>query len=223
MSDIPNPVKRGNGAASPSTRADRRKAYERIAAGLRDQILSGELARDERLPVESELARTFGVSRPTVREALRLLTAQNLVVTAKGRTGGSYVSAPSPAHISEYIRSGLDLLADGRRVSLEELLETRELLEVPAARLAALRRNEQQLTELESTVPAQILKLSPSEQFAFNEQFHSVVIQAAGNTLLAIAAAVAAGDADAAEGEMRSHLRFLHPFYERAWRAVGAR
>src|SRR5215468_9957066 len=126
MSDIPNRVKpREQGHAAPTGAADRRKAYERIAGSLRDQILSGELARDERLPVESELATRYGVSRATVREALRLLAAQNLIVTAKGRSGGSYVSAPSPAHISEFIRSGLDLLADGRRVTLDELLEAR--------------------------------------------------------------------------------------------------
>jgi GntR family transcriptional repressor for pyruvate dehydrogenase complex len=246
MSDIPNRVK--------PQEHDRRKAYERIAAGLRERILSGELALDERLPVESDLASHYGVSRATVREALRLLTAQNLIVTAKGRTGGSYVSAPSLAHITEFVRSGLDLLTDGRRVSLDELLEARELLEVPAARLAAQRRSEEQLTQLEACTPPGILTLSPTDQFSYNEEFHSIVIRASGNTLLgiaaqpiftvlqrnlsrsalgrrfhssirshhhAIAAAIAQGDADAADGEMRAHLRFLHPFYERAWRDLG--
>src|SRR5207237_1140633 len=82
-------------------------------------------------------------SRATVREALRLLAAQSLIRTAKGATGGSYVTVPSADHLSESLRSGIGLLADTKDVSLEELLEARELLEVPAARLAAARRREQ--------------------------------------------------------------------------------
>src|SRR5262249_20886659 len=79
-----------------------RKAYEQVADQLRDLILAGELSRGERLPNENMLAREFGVSRATVREALRLLAAQNLIRTAKGAGGGSYVTLPSVDHISEF-------------------------------------------------------------------------------------------------------------------------
>jgi GntR family transcriptional repressor for pyruvate dehydrogenase complex len=164
------------------------KAYELVAARLRERILDGELVPGTRLPNENELAGELGVSRATVREALRLLAAQSLVRTTKGAGGGSYVTLPSAERISESLRSSLDLLAAARDVTLEELLEARELLEVPAARLAALRRSPAHLERLREAIPPQPLRLATREQFARNRDFHSVVIEAACNTLLAIAA-----------------------------------
>ncbi len=231
-----------------------RKAYEQVADQLRELIVSGTLARGERLPNENVLAAEFGVSRATVREALRALAAQNLIRTAKGAGGGSYVTLPTVDHISEFLGSSLNLLTASQHVSLEELLEAREALEVPAARLAALRRREQDLERLRATIPADPLRLSAQVQFGYNEDFHAAVISACGNTLLSIAAqpvftvlqtrlarsvlgrrfhrsinehhrsiaaAIEAADAHAAEEEMRTHLAFLRPFYERAWRATG--
>src|SRR4029078_10952466 len=112
---------------------------------VREQIREGVLEEGLRLPKETVLAEDFGVSRATIREALRLLTAQNLIRTAKGAGGGSVVTVASGGHISESLRSGIGLLATADDLTLEELLETRELLEVPAARLAARRRSEDHL------------------------------------------------------------------------------
>ena len=134
------------------------------------------------------LAAESGVSRATVREALRLLAAQSLIRTAKGAGGGSYVTLPSADHISESLRSGIDLLAAAEDVTLEELLEARELLEVPAARLAARRRADRDVERLLASIPSEPLRLATEEQFARNRDFHSVVIEASGNTLLSIAA-----------------------------------
>ena len=228
-----------------------RKAYEQVADQLYELIVQGELARGERLPNENTLAHEFGVSRATVREALRQLAAQKLIHTAKGAGGGSYVTMPTADHISEFLRTSLNLLTEAQDVSLEELLEARAALEVPAAGLAAKRRSEEDILRLKAAIPARPLELSTLDQFAFNEQFHSVVIEACGNVLLtvaaqpvfsvlqtnlarsslgrrfhrsindqhrAITAAIEAGDARAAEREMRSHLEFLRPFYEKAWR-----
>src|SRR5713226_7692934 len=73
-----------------------RKAYEQVADQLRDLIVSGELERGERLPNETVLAREFGVSRATVREALRLLTAQSLIRT---RSEEHTSELQSPVHL----------------------------------------------------------------------------------------------------------------------------
>lgn len=234
-----------------------RKAYEQVADQLRQLIVSSKLAPGERLPNENVLAREFGVSRATVREALRVLAAQNLIRTAKGAGGGSYVTRPSADHISEFLHTSINLLTESQSVSLEELLEARELLEVPAARLAAEHRSEEDVERLRGSIPGEPLKLGAQEQFAFNKEFHSVVMEACGNTLLyvaaqpiftvlqtnlarstlgrrfhrsvndhhrTIAAAIEAGEARAAEEEMRRHLEFLRPAYQRAWRhAVRAR
>jgi DNA-binding FadR family transcriptional regulator len=228
-----------------------RKAYEQVADQLRDLIVSGRLARGERLPNETVLAREFGVSRATVREALRLLTAQSLIRTAKGAGGGTYVTMPTVDHVSQFLNSALELLAAAEHVTLDELLEAREALEVPAARLAALRRNERHVEQLQSAIPPDPGKLAPNEQFVYNADFHTSVIEASGNAFLmmaaqplfsilqtnlarsslgsrfhrgindqhrAIVAAIDGADAKAAEREMRLHLEYLRPHYERTWR-----
>ncbi len=231
-----------------------RKAYEQVADQLRQLIMSGELSPGERLPNETLLAREFGVSRATVREALRVLAAQNLLRTAKGAGGGSYVTLPTVDHISEFLQSNINLLTDSRDVTLAELIEARKLLEVPAARLAAARRSEDDLERLRETIPGEPLTLNTQEQFVYNKGWHSALVECCGNTLLYIAAqpvfsalqtnlarsalgrrfhreinehhrliteAIEAGDGDAAAGEMESHLDFLVPFYERAWRDLS--
>jgi len=163
-----------------------RKAYEQVADQLRELIVSGELGPGDRLPNEAALARDFGVSRATVREALRVLAAQSLIRTAKGAAGGSYVMLPTVDHISAFVHANINLLTESDHVSLEELLEARELIEVPATRLAAVRRSEVDLERLRATVPSETL--GTKEEFVYNSEFHSCVIEASGNALLAIAA-----------------------------------
>jgi DNA-binding FadR family transcriptional regulator len=164
------------------------KAYEQVAARLRGEIHDGVLAEGARLPNEVVLAAQFGVSRATVREALRLLAAQSLIRTAKGAGGGSYVTVPSAEHLSESLRAGLGLMTAAEDVTLDELLEARELLEVPAAELAARRRSEEHVERLRAAIPGEPLRLGTQEQFVYNADFHTIVIEACANTLLTIAA-----------------------------------
>lgn len=177
-------------AAEPSDVPVRRvlKAYEQIADQLRELIASGQIVPGERLPNEANLARQFGVSRATVREALRVLSAQNLVRTAKGSGGGSYVTLPSVDHISEFLGSSFNLMTASQDVSLDDLLEARMLLEVPAARLAAERRTEEALAHLHEALPPELLSLGTQDQFVFNRSFHSAVLDACGNKLLYVSA-----------------------------------
>ena len=176
----------GSPAASPVRRV--RKAYEQVADQLRELIVRGELHPGDRLPVESALARDFGVSRATVREALRLLAAQSLVRTEKGATGGSYVTLPTAATISSLVHANVGLLAETRSVTLQELLEARELVEVPAVRLAAARRDADDLDRLRGTVPGDAARLSTTEEFSHNAEFHSRLLEASRNTLLVVSA-----------------------------------
>lgn len=165
-----------------------RKAYEQVYDQLRELIMSGELARGERLPNEAVLAREFGVSRGTVREALRVLAAQNLIRTAKGAGGGSFVTLPTVDHISAFLQSNIALLSESEDVTLEEFLEARELLEVFAARLAAARRSPEDIERMRDTIVADPSALSVEDRFVYNKEFHSAVLGASCNTLLCIAA-----------------------------------
>jgi DNA-binding FadR family transcriptional regulator len=164
-----------------------RRVHEQVADQLRDLIGRGVLRPGDRLPTETALARELDVSRGSVREALRVLSAQRLIRTTKGATGGSFVTVPRVDHISEFIGSTLALLTESEDISLEELLEARELLEVPAARLAAERRGFD-LERLGQVVPEEPHRLPIDEQFAYNKEFHVALVEAAGNALLRIAA-----------------------------------
>ena len=164
-----------------------RKAYEQVYDQLRDLIIRGELPRGERLPGEIVLARQFGVSRGTVREALRALEAHNLIRTAKGASGGSFVTLPTVDHVSEFLEANISLLSEANDVTLEEFLETRRLLEVFAARQCALRRDDDDLARLRETILENPDELGTEQRYVYNQQFHTAVLDAAGNTLLRIA------------------------------------
>ncbi len=165
-----------------------RKAYEQVADQIRDMIRAGDIATDERLPSEAALAADFGVSRPTIREALRVLSTENLIRTAKGSQGGSFVTVPTLEHITSSLDANINMLTAASDLTLEEFLEMREMLEVPAARLAAVRRDEQMLAQLRATIPRDPAALGPTELFSSNRGFHTLVVQAAGNRLLSLAA-----------------------------------
>ena len=125
-----------------------------MAERLRAEILDGARLPGMRFANELDLAEEHGVSRATIREALRLLGAENLIRTTKGAGGGSYVTLPSASDVSESLRSGLGRLASAEHVTLDELVEARALLEVPAARLAARRRGTTTSPGCESRFPA---------------------------------------------------------------------
>lgn len=158
-----------------------RKAYERIAGELRERILSGALAAGDRLPSEAELGGMFGASRSTVREALRLLSSHGLISTRPGAGGGSVVSQPRPEAILDYLRTSLTLIADTEDMTVEELLEVREVLEVPAARMAALRRQEEAVATLRELVDHD--GVSRDVVFQRNRDFHQRILLVSGNRL----------------------------------------
>jgi GntR family transcriptional repressor for pyruvate dehydrogenase complex len=170
----------------PVTRV--RKAYEQVYDQLRELIIRGELPRGERLPGEIVLARDFGVSRGTVREALRALEAHKLIRTAKGASGGSFVTLPTVDHVSDFLEANISLLSEANDVTLEEFLETRRLLEVFAARQCALRRGDADLQRLRRAILEDPCSLPIEQRYLYNQEFHSAVLDAAGNTLLRIAA-----------------------------------
>jgi GntR family transcriptional repressor for pyruvate dehydrogenase complex len=126
-------------------------AYQLLADELRADITSGRLQPGERLPPEPELCVRTGVSRSTVREALRLLASQHLIVTTRGVTGGSFVAHPDAEQLSEALSTGLNLLTKAA-VGFADLLELRRALEIPAAALAATRRTDAHLAELRAAL-----------------------------------------------------------------------
>src|SRR5262245_42060389 len=106
-----------------------------VQASLKALIESGHYRQNERLPSEAELAKTFGVSRPVIREALMSLQALGLTASQSGK--GTYVVSN---------RVSVPLLMG--RYSPAHIAEVRRSLEIPAARLAAERRSDAEVGEL---------------------------------------------------------------------------
>lgn len=162
-------------------------AYEQVAAQLRELILEGRLRPGDRLPSETRLTEMFGVSRGTVREALRALASRDLVVTTRGTTGGTFVARTESGRVSDYLEASIGLMsADGLTVA--EIIEARELLEIPAAGLAATRRTEEHVARLHEVLASEERLQGRHGTFTEHRQFHALVLEAAGNRLLAMVA-----------------------------------
>lgn len=173
-------------APTPALAVDRiRPAYEQVAEQLRGMIAQGKLAPGDRLPVEAELAAAFGVGRSTVREALRSLASHNLVYAVRGATGGTFVAEGDATAITEYLETSIGLLSGTEAISLDALLEARELLEVPAARLAAERRSDQDVADLRAALADEMAETEPVRSH-HHRRFHVVVVAAAANSLLQV-------------------------------------
>lgn len=153
-----------------------------LADELRAEITSGRLQPGERLPPEPELCVKTGVSRSTVREALRLLASQHLIVTTRGVTGGSFVAHPDAQQLGDGLATGFTLLANSPAVGLADLLELRRALEVPAAGLAAARRTEENLKEIRGALFDPLRDDLETIMLA-HAAFHLAVAKASGNPL----------------------------------------
>jgi DNA-binding FadR family transcriptional regulator len=156
-------------------------ASDVLADRLRAQILSGELPAGTQLPVERELVERTGLSRTVVREALKALAREGLVRTRAGRNGGTVVIRPGTGSI---VRS-LDQFAQAGDVPLDALLEARELIEPICAGLAATRRTEEQLAELETIHDRLAAARGQAAAEPENIRWHVAVARASGNDLLA--------------------------------------
>ena len=164
-----------------------RRAYEQVADQLREHIDDGTLQPGARLPTEEALTVQFRTSRSTIREALRLLAAWHLVRVVVGRNGGAFVATPDVAEVTNVIGGNVALLASSESVTLEAVIEARQLIEVPAAGLAAERCTDEMLETIASTLVADVSKETADEQFVKDQRFHLAVLEATQNPMVMIA------------------------------------
>jgi GntR family transcriptional regulator, transcriptional repressor for pyruvate dehydrogenase complex len=148
---------------------------EQAAARLREEITGGHWPVGTRLPGETTLAKTLGVGRSTVRGAVRVLAGAGLVQARQG--SGVFVIATEPAE---------DWPARLRRAAVTDVFEVRMLVEVQAARLAALRRTDADLTALNAALDARSAAAA-GDDAAFVDAdiaLHAAVVGAAHNPVL---------------------------------------
>ena len=158
---------------------------KQIADKIRAAIIEGRLVVDERLPGEIELAERFGVSRPTVREALKRLAAQNLIRTQRGPAGGAFVNRISWSEAHDSMVTISTLLLGMNAIEFEAVAEARFTLERACLPLAVKRRQARNIADMRREVAAEREgSLSDEEFCASDVRFHRALVEAAGNPVL---------------------------------------
>ncbi len=161
------------------------KAGEMVASQLRRQIVLGELKEGDQLPSESVLMEEFGVSRPTLREAFRILEAEGAITVRRGVRGGARVQVPDIDVAARHA----GLLLQYRGTLLSDVYEVRTVLEPAAARMAAKRRTSADLARLQDAVDRQRDSVEdPGASFAADAEFHRLIVELSGNETLQVLA-----------------------------------
>ncbi|WP_018922081.1 FadR/GntR family transcriptional regulator [Salsuginibacillus kocurii] len=158
---------------------ERKKVSQQVLAAIKEKIRAGEFPAEEKLPSETELAELFGVSRSPVREALSVLAASGIIDSKQG--GGSWVRA---THIEDFLqKNGLEVLSPGEVI---HLIETRIILETEAAQLAAQRRNQEDIEDLQAQQDELELILEQNDMIGddIDFKFHHAIVKASHNPIL---------------------------------------
>jgi DNA-binding FadR family transcriptional regulator len=174
------------GAQSPSRfEAVHADASEQIAKEIRLYIEREGLRPGDRIGTEHELSREFGVSRPTLREGLRRLAGSHLIRVQKGRAGGVFVDNTPNVGIGRHVSESIAAMLECESVTLCELLETRMLLEVPLAGLAAERADDASIEALIEAIDDARGHDPAGDRFRLADaRFHQAIAVMAGNDLL---------------------------------------
>jgi GntR family transcriptional repressor for pyruvate dehydrogenase complex len=146
---------------------------------VKEMILSGELHPGEKLPRENELAERLGVSRSSLREAVRALAALNVIETRQG--DGTYVTSLTPEVLLEVIGFGIDLVEDP---SLLDVFQVRRFLETAATAAAAISITVDELASLRECMNRMDRAESVEELVRVDEEFHHIVAGATRNPVL---------------------------------------
>src|ERR1700691_6192899 len=147
------------------------KAGELVAAQLRRQIVTGELREGDALPPEDALMEQFGISRPTLREAFRILESEHIIVIKRGARGGAHVLVP-----------------DAGAAALADLYEARVHLESASVDMLARKRSADDLRRLDAAIAESEAALSDPVAYAEKHeiQFHRLLIELAGNQTMTV-------------------------------------
>ena len=165
--------------------SERRDASEQVAFEIRRYVSARGLGPGARLGTEQELAAEFGVSRPTLREGLRLLAGSHLVRASQGPGGGIFVDSTENEGMGRNVSESIAAMLATDSVSLHELLDARVYLEVPLAGLAARNATAQTAADLRDAIAEAEGNHPAAEAFrAADARFHRVIAATAGNEIL---------------------------------------
>jgi len=159
------------------------KTAELVARELRNKIVRGELRDGDTLPAEAELVAQFSLSRPTLREALRILESENLLTVTRGSRGGPRVNLPDPRFAARHF----GLVLQSRATTLADIFNARLLIEPSCVRLVA--------AEARRSAPPILREIIEEERNTINDnvahsrasaRFHRALIELTANPPLVL-------------------------------------
>lgn len=162
-----------------------RSKAEHVAQQLLERIIAAKLKPGVSFATEAELLSQFNVSRPTLRESLKLLESQGVLDRRPGPGGGIIVREPS----TDLLAHGLSVFLRLHEVPFVTVLKAREVIEPALAYEAAVNGSEEDFGELEASIARMKVLDAQSNQEAFLEEnrvFHSVIARASGNKVLEV-------------------------------------
>ncbi len=160
------------------------RVYQDIVEQIQDAIFSGQLKVGQKLPSERELQKILQASRPTVREAIRVIEDRGLIQIKLGRDGGVFIKSDKIETLSD----NFDLLIRSEKFSLDHLAEFREKLEGEIVQIAASKSNDSDINQLEELITdAKICssraKRSIRKFIEIDTRFHLKLSMITGNTI----------------------------------------
>ena len=205
------------------------KAAEIVARTLRRKIVTRELQADDPLPPEDQLMAEMAVARTTVREALRILESEGLIVVRRGAGGGARIKTPAVPMVARYI--GLLLQYEG--ATPEDVHNARVMLEAPAAALLAERATPEIVARLREALADEADALGdPARLARAHGRFHQLVVQLTGchtfEALSSVANRIIQVQADrfvaahGAEGDTQDRMATAHRAHTRLVDLVAA-
>ena len=159
-----------------------------VAAELRRQIVTGQLKPGDKLHPENVLQTQFAISRPTLREALRLLESESLIAIRRGQHGGAHVTAMDFGAAARQV--GVFLQVQG--TTLQDVWVARTIIEPPAAGLLAARRDPVAIAELEANIDAarEAARSDPIRYADLSADFSMLIAKHCGNKTIHLLAAL---------------------------------
>jgi len=168
---------------TPFTPVSTGRISAEIVGQIKVAIRDGRLAPGDQLPPERDLTKQLGVSRVSVRDALRMLEATGLIEVRVGARGGAFVTAPAPQLVAEGLHDMLLLAA----ATPAEITEARMVFELGMLELACERRTDEDLAELAAVCDRAEAALSAGAwDAALSAEFHTRLARAAHNTAIAL-------------------------------------
>jgi DNA-binding FadR family transcriptional regulator len=197
------------------------KTAELVAARIRRQVVTGELKEDDALPSEAALMEEFSISRPTLREAFRILESEGLITVRRGARGGARVQEPSHDVAARYT----GLVLQHRHATLDDVLEARMIVEAPAARMLAARRDR----GASANALQELLDARDVDEAGHFHEFNAKLVQLTGNQTLILLTAMLEHISQAAaltfvrrSGDDRKLMRKAHRTRERLIELIRA-